>query len=1043
MRKLVVLVTLVGLASPAFAAKRLTVAQLEQVLTAAHGLPDAVLAQQLSELELTERLSAIQLTRLENNLLGEKARQAFMILADASAFLDPPAAEIPDQPTPDPATQRKILAQTVNYVTQTLHQLPNFFATRVTRSFEDTPAVQLEIGAGDINPNAAYKPIHLVGDSKATVSFRDGHEVLEKTKLDPLVRNLDTAGVFGPILATVLVDAARSKLAWSHWEQGPTGLQAVFSCEVPKEKSHYTITYDSVPIDPGRGYLTPQTFSKVVAYHGEMAVDPASGTILRLILLADLKPDEFAPSTSDIEVEYGQVSIGGKPYFLPVRSISSSLGHYLFIAGAGGRRSYPGLAVTRGFQRSLNDVVFKNYHLFRADSTVLTDSEAAKMESQPPPTPPEDSAKQVEKANTSAPAPTEPPSSAGAVTAESNSAASAIETVAATNSVPDSTPAVATSPTSENGETEAEQESLLSKMPVYKTNARDVILDVVVTKSNGDPVFGLTKKDFEVKEDGKLQAIDFLEEHDAKTLPPEALQPMPKMPPNIYTNAPPAPVGDSVNVLLLDTLNTAQQDQAYVHSEITDFLKKMQPGTRVAIFALGSKLRYVQGFTTDTSVLLAALNDKRNGAAAVKQVGARGRGDQADDAADAARLTMMRSQGVGALEAAQGDMGGFDFGARASMTFETLDHLANYLAGVPGRKNLIWFSSSFPVVIFPTLAQRKSIENAPNMRGYLDRVKKTADMLTVSQVSVYPVGAEGVMTEHIGEADSAGPAAQEGVGHLGSVADGPMTNGTMSPFVGGAGSRANTIASMEQLAASTGGKAYFNTNGLNGTLKRAINDGANYYTLSYSPANTKLDGTYRNIEVHLLREHYTLAYRRGYNADAPASLQAAPDIDPLVPALKLGLPGATGLLYGVRVVPAASQPAPDATRAGQNSKLKSPTTRYDVDFFIRWTDIDFQVNAQGEHKGKIEVGLKAYDRDANAVNWDGVTQDINLQPTIFGAMQKSGVPAHMEIDLPNEDVYLVTGVYDWGAGKTGTLEIPLHPAVVAADAAIAEPAKPK
>jgi hypothetical protein len=57
----------------------------------------------------------------------------------------------------------------------------------------------------------------------------------------------------------------------------------------------------------------------------------------------------------------------------------------------------------------------------------------------------------------------------------------------------------------------------------------------------------------------------------------------------------------------------------------------------------------------------------------------------------------------------------------------------------------------------------------------------------------------------------------------------------------------------------------------------------------------------------------------------------------------------------------------------------------------------------------------------------GATQGMALKPEVYAAIQKSGVPAHMEIDLPNTDVYLETGVYDWSTGKTGTLEIPLHP----------------
>ncbi len=199
MRTLALLLTLVGFVLPAFSAKRVTVERLEQTLAAAHSLQDAEVAMQLSDLELTERLSTAKLDRSKADLPGEKSRQALMILADASVFLDPPAAEIPSQPIPDPATQRKILALTVNYVMQTLHQLPNFFATRVTSSFEDMPGV----------------PIHPVGDSNVMVTFREGREVVEKSNFDPRVRPLTTAGVFGPILGTVVVDAARSKLTWS------------------------------------------------------------------------------------------------------------------------------------------------------------------------------------------------------------------------------------------------------------------------------------------------------------------------------------------------------------------------------------------------------------------------------------------------------------------------------------------------------------------------------------------------------------------------------------------------------------------------------------------------------------------------------------------------------------------------------------------------------------------------------------------------------------------------------------------------------------
>jgi len=1026
MRALALSLAFVGFVLPAFGTKRVTVKDLERTLAADQSMPDAEVAQKLSDFQLTERLSSARLERLESKLSGEKARQALMILADASAFLEPPATEMPNQPAPDIATQRKIMALTVNYISQTVHQLPNLFATRVTASFEDKPAAFTAYGGAS---STRYEPIHLVGHSTVTVTFRDGREVVEKSKLDAQARTLNTSGVFGPILGTVMVDAARSKLSWSHWEQGQGGLLAVFSFAIPKEKSHYTITYDSVPNEPTACSTTPQTFSEVVAYHGDMVVDAASGTILRLMLQADMKPDEFTVK-SGIEVEYGQVSIGGKFYFLPLRSVSSSLAHSVQVVEG----DCPLLQVGKWLKTSLNDVIFENYHVFRADATILTDSEAAKLEGQSLPAPNSGGSQQTEGGNPSAPAAT---ASASSIPAGSTQAATSAGSVADPSMVSPATSApasplstTAAKPSTEvTGAKEAEQESLLREMPVYRTNARDVIVDVVVTKNNGDPVHGLTKHDFEVKEDGKGQAIDFLEEHSAATSPREEPQALPKLPPGTYTNAPFAAGSDSVNVLLLDTLNTPQQDQAYVHNEIRDFLKKMQPGTRVAIFALGSKLRYVQGFTTDTAVLLAALNDKEKGAAPVKR--SRDSGDAADEAADLERLTMMQSFGVGYLRDALADQSSFDLGTRVSMTFEALDRLALYLAGIPGRKNLIWFSSSFPVVLFPSVAQRASFENSAKTRGYLSQVKKTADMFTVSQISIYPVGAQGVMVEHVGDADSAGPAAPEGSSHFGNVADGAMSNGTMSPLMGGAADRASTMAAMQQLASSTGGKAYFNTNDLNGALTRAINDGAHYYTLSYSPTNAKMDGTYRNIEIHLKKGHYTLAYRHGYNADAGSSTEAAAGTDPMAPVMKLGMPGATGILYGVHVAPMIKQPIPDAARAGQNSKLGGTTIRYTVDFFIRLTDVALQAIANGEHDGKIEVGLMAYDLDGNPVNWDRVTLGIKLRPAEFEAMQKSGIPAHMQLDLPGEDVNLVTGVYDWGSGTTGSLEVPLKPVRVA------------
>jgi VWFA-related protein len=134
---------------------------------------------------------------------------------------------------------------------------------------------------------------------------------------------------------------------------------------------------------------------------------------------------------------------------------------------------------------------------------------------------------------------------------------------------------------------------------------RVVLLDVVVSDKSGAPVGGLTENDFHVFEDGKPQKIASFKEHAGA---PMKLADMPRLPENTYTNYAAVENADSINVILMDALNTQTQDQEFVHRQIK-YLKTIPPGARVAVFTLTSKLRMVQEFTTDSTRLLAAVND--------------------------------------------------------------------------------------------------------------------------------------------------------------------------------------------------------------------------------------------------------------------------------------------------------------------------------------------------------------------------------------------------------------------------------------------------
>lgn len=1004
MRRLAVALAIFGLGLPLYASKSVSVAELEQRLASDGGKSDVEVAQQLSEFELTERLSATTLERLQSKVPGNKASQQLKILADQSEFLSLPAAEIPAIPTPDRAAQRAIMSLVVNYVSNTIHQLPNFYATRVTTHFEGTPQIQTGTHA------IPYRPLHLTDDNRVTVLYRDGQEVVDTGKgkakaASQQVKGLNSWGVFGPILGTVFLDAATSELGWSHWEQTPTGNRAVFHYAVPLKNSHFRANYCCVP-GVSTGIATTNQFDSFVGYRGEIAVDPQRGSILRLTIQADLKPSDPI-SRADILVEYGPVEIGGQSYICATRSVALSVAldtrYSVGDLGLIGRESpsWP--------QKLLNDVAFEQYHMFRAQARVLTGDEA-KPQGEPPA---EASASAIASETASA----EPAAQPAANTEKLNTGAPA---AAAEQHTDVQTAAVVPAPTPNP----AAQSTAVDATPVFKSATREVLVQVVATKSKGEPMLGLGKEDFEIKENGKTQTIDFFEAHtsgeSAPGMPPE----MPELPPGARTNVQPAPLGDAVNVLLIDTLNTDMQDQAYLRSQVMAFFTKMQPGTRMAIFVLGAKLTCLQGFTSDSSALLAALKNQPDEAKTQKSSLLQTRSDAAGDADALAMLLVMQASpaAVASMRDALAAAVGQGAGARASMTFRALMYLGHYLSGVPGRKNLLWFSGSFPVVIFPTAAQFERIKQNSGQRGYLDRLRATANLFTSSQIAVYPISAEGMMVEHIGEAESAGPGGSLGAGHVGSGAD-----TTLASYHEGAEGRAGAISGMEQLAASTGGKAYFNTNDLNGALHHAVDDGANYYTIGYSPAEKTADNSYRKIEIKLAHGRVNLTYRQGYIADSGLAQPSQSGVDPLEPLLQFGLPAATAILYGVRAEPAQIQPTSGEARAGQNANLQGAVTRYTVDFVVRAQDLLLNSNPQGARSGKFLLGLKAYDHEGNALNWAADEESVEIKPDQFELTRKNGIPVHLNIDLPSTGVvHLVTAVYDLEGGLAGTLEIPLQ-----------------
>lgn len=348
--------------------QRITVDQLARALTDSHGDADEPLAQHLAHVELIERLSADRLAQLTAALPGEKSKAALLVLADQSALLDPPDEEIADQPVPDAAATRQMLVNLVAYVNTTLRQLPNLIATRATTSFEDRPAEDSLEATGIVSKSAL--PMHAVGTSNVIVTYRDRKEVVDDKggKKQGKIGGLETTGEFGSILSTVLSDALKGKITWARWEKGNPEI-AVFKFVVPGDKSSYHVRFccvlDGYASD-GSPNLT--VFDEKAAYHGEIEFNPRDGSILRMMLEAEMPPHGQVPR-SGIAVEYGPKEIGGKTVLCPTRSISVLTAHTEQPHGAYSKMNLQGPAKT-----FLNDVRFVDYRRFGSEMRILADS---------------------------------------------------------------------------------------------------------------------------------------------------------------------------------------------------------------------------------------------------------------------------------------------------------------------------------------------------------------------------------------------------------------------------------------------------------------------------------------------------------------------------------------------------------------------------------------------------------------------------------------------------------------------------------------------
>jgi VWFA-related protein len=906
------------------------------------------------------------------------------------------------------------------YVVSLQPRLPNFFVTRSTARFDDSPQV---LKPGDWPVRLG---MHLVGTSTRSLTYRDGQEIADAATQSgssaaaaPAAqdRGMSSRGEFGPELAIVLTDTAKGKVTWSHWEQTPAGLAAVYTYDVPKAASHFEVSYCCLREDaPGqrrelrygnqaRGAPAvvatappdARLFKVTPGYHGTLAIDPTTGAILRVTIEAELKGDDPL-SKAETVVQYGPVMIGDQRFIFPVRSVAFSMEQQAF---SGHPQEPPTLLI--------NETSFTHYHRLAASIRMFANG------AEPEPPAPSTAAPSSAVASSAAgPANSSAETSASAAAADPSPSASDPASIAV--AAPAEPLAMAPPPPAPTETATPEMSvSAASGLPdqsadapqasglQLKLSTRLVDVGVVAYDKKGHPVKDLKAEDFEIYDNGHKQNLRFFTQFSSDAQAPEASAATPTL-----SNRPSDSISGSgaeagATVLLIDEAHIAWPDMTHARDEILRFLSTVAPTERVGIYTMtATGFRVLEEITTDHAALeakLKAWKPTARSAALAQEEETRNR-QSFDEVHSTADLNSVNGNfadvpdGLQTVDPMLRTMGSNP--GRASLII--LRQVARHLSAVGGHKNLVWVSSD------NVFADWRS-----NQVG-IDKTPKEVDSFALhaqesmndAHVSVFPMDVSQLETSAI-SADirtrnvelnqaAADNASQNG----GSVATNPAPGRSlaemqqdMHPIQG----------PIRMVADATGGRIIRRSGDLAAALSSVVEDGHATYMVSFSP-QTPADDQYHTISIKLTGQHkgVTLRYRTGYlYSKEPSSLKD-------------------------RFQQAVWQPM-DVNEIAVTAGIAPQKPGADLKLDIAAADLGLEQRA-GFWMDKLDIFFIQRDDAGIRAQVEGQTLGLRLKPATYQSLLAGGVPFEHAVEMKAGMGSLRVVVVDENSGRMGSLTIP-------------------
>jgi VWFA-related protein len=505
---------------------------------------------------------------------------------------------------------------------------------------------------------------------------------------------------------------------------------------------------------------------------------------------------------------------------------------------------------------------------------------------------------------------------------------------------------------------------------VIRSTTRLVQVSVVVRDKSGNPVTNLKQEDFAIFDEGLPQHIAFFGSEAPSS--PAPVTPG-HLPLNFFTNRFDLKGQDpgAVTIVLFDALNTAFEDQAWVRGQVIRFLQHVDRQDHVALYGLNTQLIVLQDFTQDSSALLNAV--KRFTPKELAAFDASHPGDLDVQALHNDPAWMKFQARVN--EASQMISDQYKVN-RVNATIAAIEAIANHVAGIPGRKNLVWVSGGFPMEIGLGMI-------APDRDARLLNPNDAAKALSSVSMAIYPIDAHGIENPGMGPSMQSPGKANE------------------SFFA-----RQSNRDSFRLLADATGGKAFYGSNDVAGAVQRAFDDGRYAYTLGFYPDHGQWNGKYRKIKVTLTTAGAHLRYRKGYFSypDRPADENK----------------------IKAELQDVATSPL-EATNLAMLISVKSegPLEKRNLDLRVEMDPKQFLLTQDGTREtGALDMYYLQRDARGNILSADKHRLGLNFDPRQYESLAKTGIifESHLTMQPQTSEIRVV--VRDAGSGAMGSVTLP-------------------